>query len=130
MANLCTENIVTDPMKRYNIFSPVPQAGGFKQSACINAVTLALIAAGIISNEGLCEWLHSVTFINDRPLMDINYQEESFGGPQLSSTFLQTSENILMFQVYSWLHVDNLESKNYLNYPSENAQIYTARRQV
>ena len=51
----------------------------------------------------------SVSFINDKPLMDINYLEESFGGPQLSLAVLPKSGNIVMFQMDSRLHVDNLE---------------------
>ena len=51
----------------------------------------------------------TVSFINDKPLMDINYLEESFGGPQLSLAVLPKSGNIVMFQMDSRLHVDNLE---------------------
>lgn len=51
----------------------------------------------------------TVSFINDKPLMDINYLEESFGGPQLSLAVLPKSGNVVMFQMDSRLHVDNLE---------------------
>ena len=50
-----------------------------------------------------------MSFINDKPLMDINYLEESFGGPQLSLAVLPKSGNIVMFQMDSRLYVDNLE---------------------
>lgn len=51
----------------------------------------------------------TVSFISDKPLMDINYLEESFGGPQLSLAVLPKSSKIVMFQMDSRLHVDNLE---------------------
>ena len=50
-----------------------------------------------------------MSFVNDKPLMDINYLEESFGGPQLSLAVLPKSGNIVMFQMNSRLHADNLE---------------------
>ena len=53
----------------------------------------------------------TVTFIDDRPLkvMDISYLEESFGRPQLCLAVLRKSGNIVMFQMDSGLHRDNLE---------------------
>ena len=83
------------------------QADGSNQSACINAATLALIDAGIPMKDYVSAC--TVSFINGQPLMDINYLEESFGGPQLSLAVLPKSGNIVMFQMDSRLHVDNLE---------------------
>ena len=83
------------------------QADGSNQSACINAATLALIDAGIPMKDYVSAC--TVSFINDKPLMDINYLEESFGGPQLSLAVLPKSGKIVMFQMDSRLHVDNLE---------------------
>lgn len=83
------------------------QADGSNQSACINAATLALIDAGIPMKDYVSAC--TVSFVNDKPLMDINYLEESFGGPQLSLAVLPKSGNIVMFQMDSRLHVDNLE---------------------
>ena len=97
----------------YNFFfiiclrGQILQADGSNQSACINAATLALIDAGIPMKDYVSAC--SVSFINDKPLMDINYLEESFGGPQLSLAVLPKSGNIVMFQMDSRLHVDNLE---------------------
>jgi exosome complex component RRP41 len=51
----------------------------------------------------------TVSFINDTPLMDINYLEESSGGPQLSLAILPKSEKIVLFQMDSRLHMDNMD---------------------
>lgn len=83
------------------------QADGSNQSACINAATLALIDAGIPMKDYVSAC--TVSFVNDQPLMDVNYLEESFGGPQLSLAVLPKSGNIVMFQMDSRLHIDNLE---------------------
>ena len=64
------------------IVCQVLQADGSNQSACINAVTLALIDAGIPMKDYVSA--STVSFVNDTPLMDINYLEESSGGPKLS----------------------------------------------
>ena len=51
----------------------------------------------------------TVSFVNDTPLMDINYLEESSGGPQLSLAILPKSEKVVLFQMDSRLHMDNME---------------------
>lgn len=95
------------PRSQIDIYVQILQADGSNQSACINAATLALIDAGIPMKDYVSAC--TVSFVNDKPLMDINYLEESFGGPQLSLAVLPKSGNIVMFQMNSRLHVDNLE---------------------
>lgn len=95
------------PRSQIDIYVQILQADGSNQSACINAATLALIDAGIPMKDYVSAC--TVSFVNDQPLMDVNYLEESFGGPQLSLAVLPKSGNIVMFQMDSRLHIDNLE---------------------
>ena len=50
-----------------------------------------------------------MSYVSDNPILDINYMEESSGGPQLSLAILPKSEKIVLFQMDSRLHVDNIE---------------------
>ncbi|EDO26065.1 predicted protein, partial [Nematostella vectensis] len=85
----------------------VLQADGGNHVACINAVTLALINAGIPLKDYVSAC--TVSFVNDTPLMDINYLEESTGGPQLTLAILPKSDKIVLFQMDSRLHMDNMD---------------------
>ncbi|XP_031570086.1 exosome complex component RRP41-like [Actinia tenebrosa] len=101
--------IITElyPRSQIDIFVQVLQADGSNQAACINATTLALIDAGIPMKDYVSA--STVSFVNDTPLMDINYLEESSGGPQLSLAILPKSEKVVLFQMDSRLHMDNME---------------------
>ena len=71
----------------------------------------------------------TVSYVSDTPLMDINYLEESCGGPQLSLAILPKSEKIVMFQMDSRLHMDNLEKV--LNLAKQGCRdIYALLRQT
>ena len=83
------------------------QSDGGNLSACINAATLAMIHAGIQMKDYVSSCV--VSYIDGNPLMDINYLEESTGAPQLTLAILPKSEKIVLFQLDSRLHVDNLE---------------------
>lgn len=85
----------------------VLQADGSNASACINSATLALIDAGIPLKDYVSAC--TVSFVSDNPIVDINYLEETSGGPQLSLAILPKSEKIVLFQMDSRLHVDNVE---------------------
>lgn len=70
-------------------------------------MTLALIDVDIPMKDLVTAC--TVSFVNDKPLMDVHYLEESFGRPQLCLAVLRKSGNIVMFQMDSGLHRDNLE---------------------
>ena len=50
------------------------------------------------------------TFTEDTSLVDINMLEENSGSPCLTLAVLPKSENIVLFQMDSRLHVDNLQN--------------------
>ena len=85
----------------------VLQADGSNASACINSATLALIDAGIPLKDYVSSC--TVSYFSENPIVDISYLEETSGGPQLNLAILPKSEKIVLFQMDSRLHVDNVE---------------------
>lgn len=51
----------------------------------------------------------AVSFIDDSPLLDVNYIEESTSAPQLTMAILPKTDKIVLFRLDSKLHEDNLE---------------------
>lgn len=94
------------PRSQIDIFVEVLQADGGNYSACVNAATLALIDAGIPMKDYVCAC--TAGFANDQPLVDISYTEETLGGPQLNLAVLPKTEHIVLMEMTSKLHVDNL----------------------
>ncbi|KAK4411474.1 Exosome complex component RRP41 [Sesamum angolense] len=70
------------PRSQIDIFVQVLQADGGTRSACINAATLALADAGI----PMCDLVTSCSagYLNGTPLLDLNYVEDSAGGPDVT----------------------------------------------
>ncbi|XP_073493570.1 exosome complex component RRP41-like [Phyllobates terribilis] len=83
------------------------QADGGNYCTCVNAATLALIDTGIPMRDYVCA--SSAGFIEDTPLVDLSYVEESAGGPHLSLALLPKSEQIALLEMNSRLHEDHLE---------------------
>lgn len=88
------------------MFFQVLQSDGGNYCASVNASTLALIDAGIPLKDYVCAC--STGFINDTPIMDISYLEESSGGPEVIVATLPKSEEIVFLEINSRLHEDNL----------------------
>ncbi|XP_067651717.1 exosome complex component RRP41-like [Haliotis asinina] len=94
------------PRSQIDIFVEVLQSDGGNYCASVNASTLALIDAGIPMKDYVCAC--SAGFVNDSPLVDICYLEESSGGPELIVATLPQSEQIVFLEMNSRLHEDNL----------------------
>ena len=86
----------------------VLQSDGGNYCASVNASTLALIDAGIPMRDYVCAC--SASFVNDTPIVDISYLEESSGGAELIVATLPKSEQIVFLEMNSRLHEDNLSS--------------------
>ncbi|EGG13982.1 Exosome complex exonuclease rrp41 [Cavenderia fasciculata] len=69
------------PRSQIDIYVQVLQSDGGLKSAAINAVTLAMIDAGIPMRDYVCAC--SATFIEGSALMDLNHMEERSGGADL-----------------------------------------------
>ncbi|XP_076373556.1 exosome complex component Ski6 [Tachypleus tridentatus] len=94
------------PKSQIDIFVEVLQADGGNYSTCVNAATLALVDAGIPIKDYVCAC--TTGFVNDAALVDISFVEESLGGPQLTVAILPKSEQIVLLEMTSRLHVDYL----------------------
>jgi len=85
---------------------PQPKMTGI-QAACINAATLALIDAGIPMKDYVTAV--SAGCIGGKPLLDINYLEESARGPELTVAILPKSKKITTLEMESRVHADIFE---------------------
>ncbi|CAJ0964570.1 unnamed protein product [Ranitomeya imitator] len=86
------------PRSQIDIYVQILQADGGNYCTCVNAATLAVIDASIPMRDYMCA--SSAGFIEDTPLADLSYVEESVGGPHLSLALLEMN---------SRLHEDHLE---------------------
>ncbi|XP_011675340.2 exosome complex component RRP41 [Strongylocentrotus purpuratus] len=95
------------PRSQIDIFVQILQADGGNYCACVNAATLAIINAGIPMKDYVCAC--SSGYVNNTPLTDVSYLEESQGGPVVTVAMLPKSEQIALFKMDNRLHVDHLE---------------------
>jgi len=84
----------------------VLQSDGGNYCASVNAATLALIDAGIPMRDYVCAC--SASFVNDTPIVDISYLEETSGGAELIVATLPKSEQVVFLEMNARLHEDNL----------------------
>jgi len=75
------------------------QADGSVLAACICATSLALLHAGIpmIDFVSCC----SIGYIDGQVVLDLNHQEETAGGPQLSLSLLPRTRQVLTLKMES-----------------------------
>ncbi|KAM6571343.1 hypothetical protein CsatA_015423 [Cannabis sativa] len=76
------------PRSQIDIFVQVLQADGGTRAACVNAASLALADAGIPMREIVTSC--SAGYLNSTPLLDLNYVEDSAGGPVSQLGFFQS----------------------------------------
>ena len=82
------------------------QSDGGNYCASVNASTLALIDAGIPMKDYVSAC--SSSFVEDTPIMDINYLEESSAGPEIIVATLPKSDQIVFLEINGRLHEDHL----------------------
>merc|ERR1712137_420300 len=99
------------PRSQIDIFVSVIQADGGTRCAAINAVTLALIDAGIPMREFVCSC--AAGFVNGTAILDLNYVEDS-SGADLPIALLPQSGKITMLQMDSKLRLDEFEQVMHL----------------
>ncbi|XP_077983385.1 exosome complex component RRP41-like [Glandiceps talaboti] len=95
------------PRSQIDIYVQILQSDGGNYCACVNAATLAVIDAGIPMRDYVCACTSSL--LEDTPVVDISYLEETAGGPEMVLALLPKSQQIVLFQQNSRLHADNLE---------------------
>jgi len=95
------------PRTQIDIFMQVLQADGGTRCACINAASLALIDAGIPMKDFVVSC--AAGMIDGVPLTDLNYVEDSAGGPDLPIALLPKQNKISLIQMDSKLSLDSFE---------------------
>jgi len=94
------------PRSSISIHLQVVQNDGAVSAACINAVTLALINAGIPLNCFLCAT--TVGFIDSMPILDMNYMEKSGpSSPECLVSIDPKSEHVFLMQMDNRLPLAN-----------------------
>ncbi|KAE8716857.1 3'-5'-exoribonuclease family protein isoform 2 [Hibiscus syriacus] len=78
------------------------------RSACINAATLALADAGIPMRDIVTSC--SAGYLNSTPLLDLNYIEDSAGGPDVTVGILPKLDKVTLLQMEAKLPVDIFEN--------------------
>uniref|UniRef100_A0A803M4Y1 Uncharacterized protein n=1 Tax=Chenopodium quinoa TaxID=63459 RepID=A0A803M4Y1_CHEQI len=96
------------PRSQIDIFVQVLQADGGTRSACINAATLALADAGIPMRDLVTSC--SAGYLNTTSLLDLNYVEDSAGGPDVTVGFLPKLDKVTLLQMDSKLPLDTFET--------------------
>ncbi|CAA6667239.1 unnamed protein product [Spirodela intermedia] len=96
------------PRSQIDIYVQVLQADGGTRSACINAATLALADAGI----PMCDLVTSCAagYLNSTPLLDLNYLEDSAGGPDVTVGLLSKLDKVTLLQMDAKLPLDIFEN--------------------
>lgn len=92
------------PGSQIDIFVQVLQADGGTRSACINAATLALADAGIPMLDLVTSC--SAGYLNSTALLDLNYVEDSAGGPDITVGIFPKSEKVTLLQMDAKLSID------------------------
>ncbi|BAT07056.1 exosome complex component RRP41 homolog [Oryza sativa Japonica Group] len=96
------------PRSQIDIFVQVLQADGGTRAACINAATLALADAGIPMRDIVTSC--SAGYLCSTPLLDLNYIEDSAGGPDVTVGFLTKMDKVTLLQMDAKLPMDTFET--------------------
>ncbi|KAH7651553.1 exosome complex component RRP41 protein [Dioscorea alata] len=96
------------PRSQIDIFVQVLQADGGTRSACINAATIALADAGIPMRDLVTSC--SAGYLCTTPLLDLNYVEDSAGGPDVTVGILAKTEKVTLLQMDAKLPMDTFEN--------------------
>jgi exosome complex component RRP41 len=85
------------PGSAIHLFVEVLQADGGTRCASINALTLACISAGIPMKDFVVSC--AAGYIDNTPLLDLNYLEDSARGVDMPVAILPKSDQVLMLQM-------------------------------
>lgn len=95
------------PRTQIDIYVQVLQADGGTRAACINAASIALADAGIPMHDLAVSC--AAGYLNSTPLLDLNYQEDAGGGPDLVVGYFPKLEKLSLLQMDSKVPVDTFE---------------------
>jgi len=95
------------PRTQIDIFVTVLHGDGGKLSASINAVSLALVDAGIAMRDFVVSC--NCGFLQQTPLVDLNFSEESADGPDLPVAIFAKTEEVTLLQMNSKVPIEVFE---------------------
>mmetsp|Transcript_26090 Transcript_26090/g.51464 ORF Transcript_26090/g.51464 Transcript_26090/m.51464 type:complete len:247 (-) Transcript_26090:313-1053(-) len=95
------------PRSQISIHVQVLLDDGGAPAAAINAVSLALVNAGIPMKEMVCAC--SIGYTEGTPLLDLNLMERGIGGPQMYIAIYPNSQKVATIQMESKLGLEHLE---------------------
>uniref|UniRef100_A0A383VD35 Uncharacterized protein n=1 Tax=Tetradesmus obliquus TaxID=3088 RepID=A0A383VD35_TETOB len=101
---ICVELL---PRSQIDICVQVLQADGGTRCACINAAALALADAGIPMKDMVSGC--AVGYLQSTPLLDLNYTEDSGGGPDISVALHPNLDRLVLLQMDGKLPPDVFE---------------------
>lgn len=84
------------PRSQIDVYVQVLQADGGTRCACINAAAMALADAGIPMRDALAAV--AVGHLQATPLLDLNYMEDSGGGPDISVALQPNQDRLVLLQ--------------------------------
>mmetsp|Transcript_11236 Transcript_11236/g.24209 ORF Transcript_11236/g.24209 Transcript_11236/m.24209 type:complete len:245 (-) Transcript_11236:302-1036(-) len=95
------------PRSQIDVYVQVLQADGGTRCAAINAALLALAAAGIPLRDMVASC--AAGYLEGTPLLDMNFVEDSGGGPDLSVALHTGSDKLVLLQMDNRLPVETFE---------------------
>ncbi|XP_024541981.1 exosome complex component RRP41 homolog [Selaginella moellendorffii] len=96
------------PKSQIDIYVQVLQADGGTRSACINAAALALAEAGIPMRDLVASC--AAGYLNGTPLLDLNYVEDSGGGPDVTVALFPKVDKVSLLQMDSKMPLEHFEN--------------------
>lgn len=95
------------PRTQIDVYVQVLQADGGTRCACINAAFLALAHAGVPMRDvlGSC----AAGYLESTPLLDLNYMEDSGGGPDVVLAVQPNTDKVVLLQSDNRLAIETFE---------------------
>ncbi|GAB4815311.1 hypothetical protein N2152v2_002357 [Parachlorella kessleri] len=95
------------PRSQIDVYVQVLQADGGTRCACINAAFLALADAGVPMRDmlGSC----AAGYLESTPLLDLNYLEDSGGGPDVVLAVQPNLDKVVLLQADNRLAIETFE---------------------
>jgi exosome complex component RRP41 len=107
--NTLQQTIIAEllPRTQIDVFVQVLQADGGTRCACINAAFLALAAAGVPMRDVVASC--AAGYLDSTPLLDMNYMEDSGGGPDVAVALHPGLDRVVLLQADSRMSLEVLE---------------------